>query len=166
MRLPAVKSAEGSTAASDACILGSRMRSGGRHRGADRDEDMTTVREIMSKDLVTIDPSATLLEAARLMSARNAGSVLVLDGGSLVGILTERDMLRALAESARADNARVSAVSMWMTADPTTIGPEAPVGDALNQMIFGGFRHLPVVESGAVMGVVSMRDLARSIATP
>jgi CBS domain-containing protein len=72
---------------------------------------MTTVREIMSRELVTIDPSAPLLVAAQVISARNAGSVLVLDEGSRVGILTERDMLRALAESSTADTARVSAVS-------------------------------------------------------
>jgi CBS domain-containing protein len=126
---------------------------------------MTTVREIMSRELVTIDPSAPLLVAAQVMSARNAGSVLVLDEGSLVGILTERDMLRALAESSTADSARVSAVSKWMTPDPMTIGPDESVSAAMNDMLFGGFRHLPVVESGAVAGVISMRDLARSMAT-
>jgi CBS domain-containing protein len=125
---------------------------------------MTSVREIMSRELVTIDPSAPLLEAARVMSSRNAGSVLVLDEGSLVGILTERDLLRALAGSSTADTARVSAVSKWMTRDPMTIGPDESVSEAMNHMLFGGFRHLPVVESGAVAGVISMRDLARSIA--
>lgn len=125
---------------------------------------MTTVREIMSTELVTIDPSATLFEAARVMSAGHVGSVLVLEAGSLVGILTERDMLRALAESSKADEARVSAVSKWMTRDPITVGPDVSVAEALNRMLFGGFRHLPVMDSEAVAGMVSMRDLAKTIA--
>jgi len=126
---------------------------------------MTTVREIMSTELVTIDPSATLLKAASVMSAGHVGSILVLEAGSLVGIFTERDMLRALAGSAKADEARVSAVSTWMTRDPVTVAPDEPVGEALDRMLFGGFRHLPVTESGAVTGMVSMRDLAKNIAT-
>lgn len=130
-----------------------------------RDGVMTTVREIMSMELVTIDPSATLLEAARVMSAGHVGSLLVLEGGSLVGIFTERDMLRALAESSKADEARVSAVSKWMTRDPVTVGPDVPVAEALDHMLFGGFRHLPVTEPEAVTGMVSMRDLAKNIAT-
>jgi CBS domain-containing protein len=126
---------------------------------------MTTVREIMSTELVTIDPSATLLKAASVMSAGHVGSILVMDAGSLVGILTERDMLRALAGSAKADEARVSSVSTWMTRDPVTVAPDEQVGEALDRMLFGGFRHLPVTESGAVTGMVSMRDLAKNIAT-
>jgi CBS domain-containing protein len=129
------------------------------------DEVMTTVREIMSRQLVTIGPSATLLEAARVMSAGHVGSVLVLEAGSLVGIFTERDMLRALAESSKADEARVSAVSKWMTRDPVTVGPDEPAAEALDTMLFGGFRHLPVTESEAVRGMVSMRDLARNVTT-
>ena len=124
---------------------------------------MTTVREIMTRELITVDPSTILLEAARAMSAGHAGSVLVLEHGSLVGIFTERDMLRAMAESSKADAARVSSVSKWMTRDPLTVGPETSVGEALDRMLFGGFRHLPVMESAAVVGVVSMRDLAKSM---
>ncbi len=125
---------------------------------------MTTIREVMRTDLVTLAPSATLLEAAHAMSMRQAGSVLVLDGDALVGIFTERDLMRAMAESSTADAARVSAVSGWMSRSPTTIGPDATVGEALDVMLAGGFRHLPVTDGDAVVGVVSMRDLARSIA--
>jgi signal-transduction protein with cAMP-binding, CBS, and nucleotidyltransferase domain len=125
---------------------------------------MTSVREIMSTELVTVDPTANLTEAARVMSAGKAGSVLVIQGGSLMGILTERDILRALGESSSADLARVSAVSEWMTRDPATVGPETTVAEALNQMLFGGFRHLPVLDGPSVVGMVSMRDLAGSMA--
>jgi CBS domain-containing protein len=125
---------------------------------------LTTVREIMSTELATVDPSTQLTEAARVMSAARAGSVLVIDGGSLVGIFTERDILRALGNSSTADLARVSTVSKWMAREPVTVGPETTVAEALNQMLFGGFRHLPVMEGDAVVGMISMRDLAKSMA--
>jgi CBS domain-containing protein len=125
---------------------------------------LTTVREIMTTELVTVDPSITVTAAARAMSTARAGSVLVVEHGSLLGIFTERDILRAVASSSKADAARVSSVSKWMTRDPLTVGPDASVGEALDRMLSGGFRHLPVMEGQTVVGVVSMRDLARSIA--
>jgi transposase-like protein/CBS domain-containing protein len=120
---------------------------------------LTTVRDIMSTQLVTVEPSANLTEAVHAMSAGRSGSVLVLQAGSLVGIFTERDILRALAHSAKADLARVSSVTQWMSPDPETIEPDTTVAEALNQMLFGGFRHLPVMDEDAVVGMVSMRDL-------
>lgn len=125
---------------------------------------VTSVREIMSTELATVDPSTQLTEAARVMSAARAGSVLVIDDGTLVGIFTERDILRALGNSSTADLARVSNVSKWMARDPVTVGPETTVAEALNQMLFGGFRHLPVLVGDSVVGMVSMRDLAKSMA--
>ena len=125
---------------------------------------MTTVREIMSTELVTIDPAATLMDAAAVMSKGEAGSALVFRGDRLIGIFTERDIMRALAHYPMADEARVSAVERWMTADPVTIGPGATVGDALDRMLAGGFRHLPVHDGATVVGVISMRDLAKSTA--
>lgn len=125
---------------------------------------MTEVREVMSTELTMVDPSVNVTEAVSLMSKRAIGSVLVVDGGSLVGIFTERDVLRALTGSPSADAARVSPVSRWMTTDPVTIEPGTSVGDALNEMLFRGFRHLPVVQGDQVVGMVSMRDLAESIA--
>jgi predicted transcriptional regulator len=62
------------------------------------------------------------------------------------------------------DLARISSVTQWMSRDPVTIGPDTTVAEALNQMLFGGFRHLPVMDQDAVVGMVSMRDLAKSIA--
>ena len=124
---------------------------------------MTTVRDVMTTDLVTVDPSVNVTEAARAMSTGRAGSVLVLEGGSLVGIFTERDILRALAHQSDADAGRVSSVANWMARDPVTIGPDATVGEAMDRMLSGGFRHLPVIDGDSLVGVVSMRDLARSI---
>ena len=125
---------------------------------------MTTVREIMSTELVTVGPSVNLMEAAHAMSVGRVGSVLVLEGAALVGIFTERDILRALAAYPKADSARTSSVSKGMTRDPETIRPDASVGEALDLMLSRGFRHLPVTEGDVVVGVVSMRDLAKSIA--
>lgn len=122
----------------------------------------TFVREVMSTELVTVEPSTSVMEAARAMSVARVGSALVLEGSALVGIFTERDILRALEHNA--DAGRVSPVSGLMTRDPVTIGPDASVGEALDRMLDGGFRHLPVMEGGTLVGVVSMRDLARSIA--
>ena len=126
---------------------------------------MTTVREIMSAELVTVDPSVNLMQAAHLMSVGHVGSVLVLEGtGSLVGIFTERDILQALAAHPKADSARTSSVSKGMTRDPVTINPNASVGEALDLMLSRGFRHLPVMQGDTLVGVVSMRDLAKSLA--
>lgn len=123
---------------------------------------LTTVEQVMSTELIAVDPSANLMEAAGAMSA--GGSVLVIQDGALVGIFTERDILRALGYSSSADMARISSVSKWMSRDPVTIGPDTTVAEALNQMLFRGFRHLPVMGGDAVVGMVSMRDLARSMA--
>lgn len=125
---------------------------------------MTTIREVMRTDLVTVEPSASVTEAAHAMSIGRAGSVLVVREGELVGIFTERDIMRALTGSSDADVGRVSSVARWLTEAPTTVGPDATVGEALDVMLSGGFRHLPVMEGGSLVGMVSMRDLARSIA--
>jgi CBS domain-containing protein len=123
---------------------------------------MPTVREVMRSDLITVRPGTAVMEAAHAMYSGGAGSALVLEGGSLVGIFTERDIMRALAGAS--DAGRSSHVERWMTRGPVTIGPDATVGEALDRMLGGHFRHLPVVEGDSVIGMVSMRDLARSIA--
>jgi CBS domain-containing protein len=123
---------------------------------------MTTVREVMSTDLVTVEPSMMMIEVVGVMSKVRVGSVLVLKDGELVGIFTERDVLRAF-DQMHADPARVSPVSKGMTSDPLTIDANDTVGEAMDKMLDGGFRHLPVMEGGTLVGIVSMRDLARSI---
>jgi CBS domain-containing protein len=123
---------------------------------------MTTVREVMSTDLVTAEPSTPMAETVRAMSKAQVGSALVLQDGALVGIFTERDVLRAF-DQMHADPARVSFISKGMTPDPLTIVPNASVGEAMDMMLDGGFRHLPVMEARTLVGIVSMRDLARSI---
>jgi CBS domain-containing protein len=85
----------------------------------------------------------------------------VMEGGKLVGIFTERDIVRALSQDFDAPG---HAISHWMTRDPRTIPPSASVEDALQTMFAGGFRHLPVAEGDEILGVVSMRDLSRATA--
>jgi CBS domain-containing protein len=115
------------------------------------------VDEVMSRVLLTIAPDAALAEAAKEMVARGVGAVLVLDGERFVAILTERDVLRAVA----ADSDVRERVSGWMTHNPETIEPSDSTDHAAALMIHGGFRHLPVVEEERVVGIVSIRDLMR-----
>ena len=90
------------------------------------------------------------------MNERGVGAVVVLDADRLVGIVTERDVLRAVATGGVDGPA-----SGTMTASPETIEPDEPAGQAAVLMIHGGFRHLPVVSGGDVVGMISIRDLVR-----
>src|SRR5919106_549471 len=89
-------------------------------------------------------------------STRRRPGRVVLEGSAVSGIFTERDVLRAAASGA--DLAR-SPVSRWMTPDPVTAGPEVAADQAAELMVGGGFRHLPVVDGGELVGIVSLRDL-------
>jgi CBS domain-containing protein len=120
---------------------------------------MTTVRDVMSGELVTVDPEATVAEAATVMGGRHVGSALVCETGKLAGIFTERDILKALSQDFDAPG---HPVSDWMTRSPATVGPDETVERALDMMLSGGFRHLPVMDGDAILGVVSMRDLSRA----
>ncbi len=120
---------------------------------------MATVGEAMTKDVLTVDPSASIGEAAEKMQAGNVGAVVVVeDYVRIVGIITERDLMRAVAARARAAEARVR---QWMTSDLVTVEPELSIEDALTIMFTRHFRHLPVVKDGRPLGIVSLRDLAR-----
>ena len=115
-----------------------------------------TVGEIMSGDVLAVAPSTGLRDAAGRMHERRVGAVVVLDGDRLVGILTERDVLRAVATD-RVDGP----VSDAMTRDPDTVEADEQAGQAAAVMIHGGFRHLPVVDGDTVVGMISIRDLVR-----
>jgi CBS domain-containing protein len=113
----------------------------------------------MRTTLYSVDPSTTVGEALSLMAQNRIGSALIMEGGRLVGIFTERDTVRAISQSY---DAHTHEISSWMTRDPKTIDPDIDVDEALKTMLDHGFRHLPVVERGEVVGMVSMRDLAAS----
>jgi len=119
------------------------------------------VSEIMSKTMTVVEPEATLGEAATMMGERHVGSVVVCEDDRLVGILTERDIVRALS---REHDAPMRPVVEWMSKDPTTTKPDADVKEALRTMVDGGFRHLPVIDEGRVVGMVSIRDVAGAMA--
>ena len=109
----------------------------------------------MRAELIEVAPEDTLGEVAERMTAVNVGAVVVKDYGRLIGILTERDMLKAMAERVHTSEARVR---QWMTADPIVAPAEMDVDEAARIMLDNGFRHLPVVdEAGQVIGVVSLR---------
>lgn len=112
---------------------------------------------VQNQDLLKLPGSATVREAARRMKSRRVGAVLVIDADDrLAGIFTERDMVnRVVAESRDPDTTALSEV---MTRRPSTIGPDASAIEALRIMNDGGFRHLPIVKNGRLVGIVSRRD--------
>ncbi len=116
---------------------------------------MPAARDHMSRDLLTVDSSMPLAGVAAQMVERSVGAVLVLEGERLSGILTERDVLRAVARGIRDD----AVVRDWMTSDPDTIEPDETTEHAATLMMHGGFRHLPVTEGETVVGILSIRDL-------
>ncbi len=118
---------------------------------------MPLVADHMTKSLLSIDADATLGEAAARMAERGVGAVVVLEGDGVAAILTERDVLKAVA----AGKDGSAAATDWMTRHPDTIEPGDTTDHAASLMIHGGFRHLPVVEDGKVVGIVSIRDLMR-----
>ena len=116
------------------------------------------IRDIIrDQKLCTATPGTRVTEAAALMKNGNLGAVLVVDdAGRFVGIFTERDaVFRVLAEGLDPEGTRLGEV---MTHAPRTIGPDRPFGHALHLMFEGGFRHVPVVDKGELVGIVSQRD--------
>jgi CBS domain-containing protein len=117
---------------------------------------VTTVGAVMARNLLTVEQETTLVEAAAAMTERRVGAALVVSGGRLTGILTERDVLRAVASGNVGGQ-----VADWMTRHPETIDADESTQQAGVVMIHGGFRHLPVLDGGAPIGIVSIRDLMR-----
>jgi CBS domain-containing protein len=120
---------------------------------------MAAIREVMTEQLVTAEPSTSVAAAVTVMGMQRIGALLVMESGRLEGIFTERDLVRALSYDIGAASQQVA---QWMTRDPVTVGPDTPVEQALERMLAGNFRHLPVVEGERVVGVVSIRDLSRA----
>ena len=119
---------------------------------------MATVGEVMMTRLLTVETTDSITLAAQRMNDRRVGAALVLTGDHVSGILTERDILRAVA-TGPVEGTNVAA---WMTRDPETVGPDETTAQAASVMIHGGFRHLPVVDGeGSPLGILSIRDLVR-----
>jgi len=122
------------------------------------------ISDVMGKGLIAVAPEDTLGEVAERMTLQNVGSVAVTDSGRLIGILTERDLLKAMAARVHSSEARVR---QWMTADPITTTPETDVEEAARVMLARGFRHLPVLDDdGRVIGIVSLRRVVGAAQKP
>jgi len=119
---------------------------------------VSTVRELMTSEVLSVDPSDTIGETAQQMVERGVSSAVVSDYGTLIGIVTERDLTRAVAGRVHTSEARVRE---WMTSDPITLGQDASADEAAKIMLDNGFRHVPIVEDGRAVGIVSIRDVAR-----
>jgi CBS domain-containing protein len=117
---------------------------------------MGTLREICTPTFITVAPEDTLGEVAEKMTKQNVGAVVVKDHGRLIGILTERDMLRAMAARVHTSDARVR---QWMTENPVTAPPDMQFEEASKIMLDKGFRHLPVVDGETILGIVSLRRI-------
>ncbi|HEX2216045.1 MAG TPA: CBS domain-containing protein [Xanthobacteraceae bacterium] len=122
-----------------------------------------TVKAILSRkghSVVTIEPGATLADAARLLSEQRIGSVIVKAAGDRVGgLLSERDIVRTLAE--RGASALNLTVEQVMTRKVVTCTVAESVGDIMERMTTGKFRHLPVVEGERLIGIISIGDVVK-----
>jgi len=113
------------------------------------------------QELATVTPKATVAEVSELMATRHIGAILVLEKGKLAGIFTERDALvRVIAKGLEP---KKTAVGEVMTRNPDTILPTESVQTALDLMAERGYRHLPVIDEGQLYGIISIRDLYRSV---
>ena len=112
----------------------------------------------MQTDVLSVAPEDTIGFAAEQMADRGVGASVVLDYGRLIGILSERDILRAVAGRVHSSEARVRE---WMTADPVTASVSTSPEEAARIMVEHGFRHLPVVEDDQAVGIISIRDVVR-----
>ncbi len=122
---------------------------------------MPTLAELIDGEAATIEPHEPLSHAARVMYENRVGSLCVLDeADALVGIFTERDLLRACAAGI---DTHQSTVGNWMTEDPMTATGDTDAETAMALMIDRDFRHLPVVAEGGLVGVVSMRRLSKAL---
>lgn len=114
------------------------------------------IRSLVGGTARLCGPTTNLAEAARAMIEESTGSLGVVEGGSLAGIVTERDVLRAAAKDA---DLATALVADWMTPDPDTVGPDIAVDEVAQWMLAAGYRHLPVMQEGELLGIASIKDV-------
>jgi CBS domain-containing protein len=114
------------------------------------------VRDVASSAVVAVGPAQSLRDAAQLMAKHRVGSAVVQDAEQLIGILTERDVLNAVASGTAPDQVSVQEI---MTADVVTVGPDWDLVEAAGEMARRRIRHLVVYEGGQLLGVLSVRDV-------
>lgn len=119
-----------------------------------------TILASKGREVVTIDPDTTLANAVRILDERRIGAAVVVDqSGAVLGIFSERDMVRAVAERQAA--ALDEPVSLRMTREIVTCSSSSPVDEIMGIMTTGKFRHVPVVEAGKLGGIVSIGDIVK-----
>jgi predicted transcriptional regulator len=121
---------------------------------------MKLLRDVAIRHLLTVDPAASLRRAAKVMTDRGVGCAVVVEKEKVAGIVTERDILRAVADDKTMDDAKVEDV---MTRDVVSGAPGWEIVKAVKTMTDGGFRHLLVMEMNDPVGIVSLRDLMDSM---
>jgi len=122
----------------------------------DEQAEADSLGEIVAPIAITVDSTDTVREVAEQMTANDIGLVVVAGEGRLKGVVSERDLVRAIAEDIDPDDERAADI---MSVDVVSAGTSTSISDAADMMIEGGVRHLPVVDEDHVIGVVSMRDL-------
>ena len=134
------------------------------HRSDDREDRAMQVKEILrvkGNRLISIEPSGRAAEAVATMAKENLGSLVVMDQGRMVGMLTFRELLRALAQrSGSLGEVRVADI---MVRDPVTATPDMEVNDLRRTMLDSGARYLPVLQDSRLIGVISFRDVAKAV---
>jgi CBS domain-containing protein len=127
---------------------------------------MKAVSELLKgrvTSIKSVPPSATVFEAIKVMAENNVGALMVMEGDKLVGIFSERDYARKIALESR--NSKDTPVRDIMTSKVYTVSPTARTKDCMAVMKERGFRHLPIVDNGKVVGMLSMRDIMNDIIT-
>jgi CBS domain-containing protein len=122
-----------------------------------------TIRELIGGEVIWVPPDETIRSAAAAMKSNGVGSVAVEVDGALEGILTERDILDAVADGADLDQARVDE---WMTPYPDSMDPDMSVPEAADWMLASGYRHIPVVDGSRVLGMISIKDVLWAMTEP
>ena len=119
---------------------------------------MPTVKDFMTKDVLTVDANKTVLEAAALMSKNDVGDLVVMENDLPVGIVTERDFVRRVIAMEKSTDAKVSEV---MSTPLRVIDPEAPIKEAARRMVNKGIRRLVVIKDNKLVGIITATDFAR-----
>jgi len=121
------------------------------------------LKDIMVRKVITIDPDKTARDAARLMADNNISSVIVMKGDEIVGIVTERDLVRKVCAN-DIPSSKVNIVSV-MSAPVITAESDLPIEAAVQRMFNNRIRRLPVVENGKLVGIVTISDIAKHMRT-
>lgn len=125
---------------------------------------METIQQVLERkgnEVHAVSPDVTILDALGVMAQHDIGAVLVMDGDRLLGIFSERDYARKVALKGLVS--RDVQVTQLMTADPRTVSPSSTVEEVMNMMTENRFRHLPVLEDGRLVGLISIGDMVKSM---